>query len=130
MRNGNKHIERNGYKTNEVRVGLSEIKELSKSSVKATRAITLSVLCNPGRLSRTSGSCSSSVTYQEGGKSLHTEAATSTRARCSATMGSSCACLNELVTLGFITCIVSPMLASLRGCLVSSLERYSARCLS
>jgi len=30
MRNGNKHMERNGYKTNEVRVGLSEIKELSK----------------------------------------------------------------------------------------------------
>jgi len=27
-------MERNGYKMNEVRVGLSEIKELSKSSVK------------------------------------------------------------------------------------------------
>jgi len=34
MRNGNKHMKRNGYKTNEVRVGLSKIKELSKSSVK------------------------------------------------------------------------------------------------
>ena len=30
-----------GIKTNEMRVGLSEIKELSKSSVKATRAITI-----------------------------------------------------------------------------------------
>jgi len=34
MRNGNKHMERNRYRTNEVRIGLSEIKELSKSSVK------------------------------------------------------------------------------------------------
>ena len=34
MRNGNKHMERNGYKTIGMRVGLSEIKELSKSSVK------------------------------------------------------------------------------------------------
>jgi len=34
MRNGNKHMERDGYRMNEVRVGLSEIKELSKSSVK------------------------------------------------------------------------------------------------
>ena len=34
MRNGNKHMKGNGYETNEVRVGLSEIKELSKSSVK------------------------------------------------------------------------------------------------
>jgi len=34
MRNGNKHMKRDGYKTNEVRVGLSKIKELSKSSVK------------------------------------------------------------------------------------------------
>jgi len=30
MRNGNKHMKGNWYKTNEVRVGLSEIKELSK----------------------------------------------------------------------------------------------------
>jgi len=44
MRNGNKHMERKGYKTNEVRVGLSEIKELSKSSVKTARAITNTVL--------------------------------------------------------------------------------------
>ena len=34
MRNGNKHMERNGIKMNELRVGLSELKELSKSSVK------------------------------------------------------------------------------------------------
>jgi len=34
MRNGNRHVKRNGYKTNDVRVGLSEIKELSKSSEK------------------------------------------------------------------------------------------------
>jgi len=30
MRNGNKHMERNGYKTNGVRVGLSEIKEFEQ----------------------------------------------------------------------------------------------------
>jgi len=47
MRNGNRHMKRNGYKMNEVRVGLSEIKELSKSSVKATRAITRRALAHP-----------------------------------------------------------------------------------
>jgi len=30
MRNGNKHMKGNGYKTNEVRVGLSEIKEFEQ----------------------------------------------------------------------------------------------------
>jgi len=30
MKNGNKHMKRKGCKTNEIRVGLSEIKELSK----------------------------------------------------------------------------------------------------
>jgi len=41
MRNGDKHMERKGYKMNEVRVGLSKIKELSKSSVKTAHTITL-----------------------------------------------------------------------------------------
>ena len=42
MRNGDKHMERKWYKTDGVRVGLSEIKELSKSSVKTAHAITVS----------------------------------------------------------------------------------------
>jgi len=40
MRNEDKHMERKGHKTNGVRVGLSKIKELSKSSVKTARTIT------------------------------------------------------------------------------------------
>ena len=40
MRNGDRHMERKGYKMNGVRVGLSEIKELSESGVKTACTIT------------------------------------------------------------------------------------------